>query len=866
MPHVRGMVPLCVLSIVIPILSERVVLSNTDYTSALQSQVHVERQHVSTDESKQKGHAQNAQVLKKKHETEVPKSRTATGLAPAPATPDVGNAADDANEQDLPRPFWQNLLIFFGMATLIFVVMLFLVGLLQFAVRAKKELEEEIMARIEGERRTKSSRNVKIPSEKPPMSPRNIDDNELALLLNGDHVRFGLLLSLATAKTPKTAANDFIAKGAKANKLKLSDRSVSQASNGLLAVAEAAFRLNKTRDASLSAKKRLQKAFQDVRTTVRVTKAMKPNKDTHEVNAWTDNAGHENHQADKYSDGHAGGMGGHKSTALGTLGAVEAYFASEKWLDHFAILFITSYGQVCALLYAMYLKNSFPKMYSFMGPWLLVSRGEAMALIIYTVFMVLLMSRRFITLLRDYVHWSSVLQLVVDKHVLMHRCCGMMIVVSAVLHVIGHLRGSIPAIINEPDNKVINRAFTYGTKIKFNFNSWPEALRCYPAITGFVLIFLLSLFWLTSNEKARRWNFELFHYMHLLLIVLWTVGLSVHGARQWLGLGVPLGLLAVAPVVTYYVIERGSDIYRGISPTIKISNAVIKKRTVLLEIDTGSSGFKYETGMYCMLKAPEVSNYQWHPFTIASAGGERYFQVLFAIVGDWTTQLKDMIADSQKNKKPYPEICVRGGYGAPAEAMKEKKHIVMVGAGVGATPFLSFLSNICSAAKAGRPSQFDGLRTAVFYWVSREPEDFVWVNQYNTVIDATPALKDRVAVRLCLSKTLDTSATDDCSAAEVALFWVGVQIALRKFSAFDLSKELAAPTQFGRPNWETEFTKCAEEALRSYVKGGKQAEVEGTTEISIFACGNKMLVASLEEACDALTDDEMAFRLYAEEF
>merc|ERR1719408_1137580 len=158
-----------------------------------------------------------------------------------------------------------------------------------------------------------------------------------------------------------------------------------------------------------------------------------------------------------------------------------------------------------------------------------------------------------------------------------------------------------------------------------------------------------------------------------------------------------------------------------------------------------------------MLKVPEVSGYQWHPFTIASGGGQPKFHVLFAVVGDWTTAVKDLIVKAQESGKAYPQICVRGGYGAPAAGMKDQKHIIMVGGGVGATPFLSFMSSISNSAKTGNFDAFAGIQSAVFYWLSRDPDDFVWVNDYNTIVKDTPALRDKISVRLCLTKALDIS-------------------------------------------------------------------------------------------------------------
>jgi hypothetical protein len=173
------------------------------------------------------------------------------------------------------------------------------------------------------------------------------------------------------------------------------------------------------------------------------------------------------------------------------------------------------------------------------------------------------------------------------------------------------------------------------------------------------------------------------------------------------------------------------------------------------------------------------------------------------------------------------------------------------------------LSNICQDAEKGRSSQFDGVQSANFFWVSREPEDFVWVNHYNNVIHASAQLRDRIKIHLCLSKALEPSAGDDCTKDEIQLFWAGVQAALSGPDDKGLAKEMGAPTQFGRPKWEKEFADVVEKVLS---KRPIQPTKEEPLAISVFACGNKMLVEALETACDASKTEIVMFRLFAEEF
>lgn len=46
--------------------------------------------------------------------------------------------------------------------------------------------------------------------------------------------------------------------------------------------------------------------------------------------------------------------------------------------------------------------------------------------------------------------------------------------------------------------------------------------------------------------------------------------------------------------------------------------------------------FKYKPGQWLYLNVPEVSKFQWHPFTISSAPDDPYVSCHIRQVGDWT--------------------------------------------------------------------------------------------------------------------------------------------------------------------------------------------------------------------------------------
>jgi predicted ferric reductase len=452
----------------------------------------------------------------------------------------------------------------------------------------------------------------------------------------------------------------------------------------------------------------------------------------------------------------------------------------------------------------------------------------------------------------------------VDNPAFSHMVCGAMFVVSASLHVFGHLHGFIPAVLGVVPDYILMGDLEFADYLLFKeqlrantFTTALEAKTTLPAITGYILIFILCMFWLLSTERVRKSNFELFQYAHGPLVIAWTITLVAHGWKQWLGVGAPLALIVVVPMVLNYVLDRWMYVCQ-----VKITDATIKKRTVMLELDVCNSGMQYSSGMYCMLNVPELSQFEWHPFTIASSGGRQKFHVLFANAGDWTCALRDRLIEAHRNGNPYPAISARGGYGSPATGMPNHKHMIMIGGGVGAAPFLAFLSSICETD--GPNSEFDKVESAVFYWVTREPEDFAWINKYADKV----ALNKRVRIHLCLTSALEASATRECSASEIALFWMGVQTAVTysKEANEELCSEIGAPTKFGRPNWQQEFADHVEDLLqRERQLSGRRVRLD-PLEVSVFLCGGAALTEPLEDACSLVTDDRVRLRLYAEGF
>eukprot|EP00210_Caulerpa_lentillifera_P004707 g4491.t1 len=211
---------------------------------------------------------------------------------------------------------------------------------------------------------------------------------------------------------------------------------------------------------------------------------------------------------------------------------------------------------------------------------------------------------------------------------------------------------------------------------------------------------------------------------------------------SWLWVGIPAMI---------YLIERGADILPGNVVGLK----VLRPR-----------GFNYTPGQYVFIKCPQISRYEWHPFTLTSAPGDSYLGVHVRKAGDWTSALHEKVSNYHMNKdlslkeasqqsaarsnlvvKPvvgeelevfdtFPfTICVDGPFGAPAQNHSDYRVIVLIGAGIGVTPFASVLTNLldslkqCACPRCGysNPERMGTrIKKVYFYWTVRSRCEASW--------------------------------------------------------------------------------------------------------------------------------------------
>uniref|UniRef100_A0A3B3IDP9 NADPH oxidase 1 n=1 Tax=Oryzias latipes TaxID=8090 RepID=A0A3B3IDP9_ORYLA len=374
--------------------------------------------------------------------------------------------------------------------------------------------------------------------------------------------------------------------------------------------------------------------------------------------------------------------------------------------------------------------------------------------------------------------------------------------------------------------------------IKFAFTS-------IAGLTGVVITLSLILIITSSMEVIRRSYFEVFWYIHHLFIVFF-VGLVFHGygrivrsqfntddhnatfckdrpddwgkipecpIPQFKG-GEPMTWKWVIGPMIIYVCERVLRFIRYMQ-AVQYRKIVIHPSKVL-ELQLRKKGFKMEVGQYVFLNCPSISQLEWHPFTMTSAPEEDFFSVHIRSAGDWTDQLIDTM-----QKLPEGAMGVDGPFGTASEDVFDYEVSMLVGAGIGVTPFASIMKSIWYKFKECDPK----LRTRkiYFYWLCRETNAFEWFADLLQVLE----------------KEMEERNLGDFLTYK--LFLTGWDQVIVHFDEdTDVVTGLKQKTHYGRPNWDKEFDQVRKE---------NPASVVGT-----FLCGPAALAKVLQKKCAKYSD------------
>uniref|UniRef100_J3MTJ6 FAD-binding FR-type domain-containing protein n=1 Tax=Oryza brachyantha TaxID=4533 RepID=J3MTJ6_ORYBR len=337
-------------------------------------------------------------------------------------------------------------------------------------------------------------------------------------------------------------------------------------------------------------------------------------------------------------------------------------------------------------------------------------------------------------------------------------------------------------------------------------------------------------------------------------------GNQISRGYTWMYIAVPLVL---------YVGERTLRAFRSNAYAVKILKVCLLPGNVLTITMSKPYGFRYRSGQYIFLQCPTISPFEWHPFSITSAPGDDCISVHIQSRGDWTQELKRIFVENyfapsvprrasfgalgMAEQKSPPRLLVDGPYGAPAQDFRNYDVLLLVGLGIGATPFISILrdllnnikladelmdlametsrsddsANSFSVSTASSNNKRRAYRTsrAHFYWVTREPGSFEW---FKGVMNEVAEMDKKGVIEL---HNYLTSVYEERDARSTLLSMV--QALNHAKHGVDIVSGTRVRTHFARPNWKEVFARISSKHPNSTV--------------GVFYCGKPTLAKELKE-------------------
>ncbi|CAN8292468.1 unnamed protein product [Cochlearia groenlandica] len=485
-----------------------------------------------------------------------------------------------------------------------------------------------------------------------------------------------------------------------------------------------------------------------------------------------------------------------------------------------------------------------------------------------------------------------------DDNINFHKTIACAILIGILVHAGTHLACDFPRIINSSPQEfeLIASAFD-GLKPTFK-----DLMTGAEGITGISMVILMTISFTLASTHFRRnrvrlpapldrlTGFNAFWYTHHLLVVVYIL-LIVHGTflffatkwyqkTTWMYISVPLVL---------YVAERSLRASRSNHYSVKILKVSMLPGEVLSLIMSKPPGFKYKSGQYIFLQCPTISRFEWHPFSITSAPGDDQLSVHIRTLGDWTEELRRVLtvgkdpstcvigrskfsAYSNIDPSQRPKLLVDGPYGAPAQDYRSYDVLLLIGLGIGATPFISILKDLLNNSKEEQTdndlstSDFSwnsytssyttttststqGRKKkavkAHFYWVTREPGSVEW---FRGVMEEISDMDGRGQIEL---HNYLTSVYDEGDARSTLIKMV--QALNHAKHGVDILSGTRVRTHFARPNWREVFSSIARKHPNSTV--------------GVFYCGIPTVAKELKKQAQEMSQKTTTrFEFHKEHF
>ncbi|XP_075064232.1 dual oxidase 1-like [Mixophyes fleayi] len=468
---------------------------------------------------------------------------------------------------------------------------------------------------------------------------------------------------------------------------------------------------------------------------------------------------------------------------------------------------------------------------------LIISRGSAASISFMFSYLLLTMCRNLITFLREtflnrYIPF--------DAAVDFHRWIAISALVLSIFHTLGHLVNVY--IFTITPLSVLSCLFP--TVFADNGSDYPQKyywwfFETVPGLTGVLLLAVMALIYVFSTYHFRRVSFRGFWVMHHLYVLFYVLTI-IHGSFALIQQP-RFHIFFIAPA-TIFVIDKLISLSRKKTEIDVLDMQQLPSGVLHLKFQRPTE-FDYKSGQWVRIASLSLGTDEYHPFTLTSAPHEDTLSLHIRAVGPWTTRLRELYSSHNMAEIKYPKLFLDGPFGEGHQEWNKFEVSVLVGGGIGVTPFASILKDLVFKSSVNAKIH---CKKVYFIWVTRTQKQFEWL------MDIIREVEENDKHELLSVHIYITQLTEKFDFRTAMLYIC--ERHFQKVQNKSILTGLSSITHFGRPPF-LGFLNSLQEVHPKVKK------------IGVFSCGPPGMTKNVESACRKLNKrDESYFVHHYENF
>lgn len=449
-----------------------------------------------------------------------------------------------------------------------------------------------------------------------------------------------------------------------------------------------------------------------------------------------------------------------------------------------------------------------------------ITRGAAAAMSFTFSFLLLTMCRNTITFLR-----STPLNLFIpfDSHVSFHKIVAWTALFFSAIHIVGYSFNFYHLVTQPTRFLCIFNSLVFRHDHPFTFQQW--LFGTMTGFTGVLLVLVLCIMYVFATQTARRHIFNLFWLTHKLFIVLYVLTI-IHGAS--VVVQKPMFYAYFLGPAIWYMLDKLISLSRKKTELCIIKAQNLPSDVTMIEFKRPPR-FEYKSGQWVRIACLAQGKDEYHPFTLTSAPHEDTLKLHIRALGPWTWNLRNVFDDeNMKNTRAYPKLYLDGPYGAGQQDWYQYDVSVLVGAGIGVTPYASILKDFIHMASINMRFKVK-CQKLYFIWITGSQRHFEWlIDILREVEEVDP--HGKVSIDIFITQFFQNF---DLRTSLLYIFEEHFQKMNGGKSVFT---GLKATTHFGRPQMTT--------IMNAVHRAHPQVR-----KVGVFSCGPPGVTKGVERAC-----------------